>query len=160
VCENNQMAMGTPIVDQMRNPEIVARAAGYGMHGVRVDGQDVIAVYEAVHEAVELARKGKGPSLVECWTYRFAGHTDFEPNWRAGRPEDEYNYWRSRDPIDILEKQLFKNGQMDDAAKAEIQERVQREIDEAVAYAESQPRLSEEDLYSCVYCEELSSIGS
>ncbi|MBN1664658.1 MAG: thiamine pyrophosphate-dependent dehydrogenase E1 component subunit alpha [Deltaproteobacteria bacterium] len=160
VCENNQIAMGTPIAYQMRNPEIVSRAVGYGMHGARVDGQDVMAVYETVHDAVELARKGKGPSLVECLTYRFAGHTDFEPNWRGGRPEDEYNHWRGRDPIDILEKRLFESGQMDEAAKTGIKERVQQEIDDAVAYAESQPRLCEEDLYSCVYCDELSSIGS
>ena len=160
VCENNGMAMGTPIANQMANQEIVSRAAGYGMRGARVDGQDVIAVYEAVNEAVELARKGKGPSLIECATYRFAGHTDFEPNWRGGRPEEEYNYWRSRDPIDILEKQLFDIKQMDEATKAGIKERVQREIDDAVAYAESQPELSEEDLYTCVYCDELSSIGS
>ena len=160
VCENNKMAMGTPIANQMRNQEIVSRAFGYGIHGARVDGQDVIAVYEAADAAVELARKGKGPCLLECDTYRFAGHTDFEPNWRGGRPEEEYNYWRSRDPIDILEKQLLEKKQMDEATKAGIMERVQREIDEAVAYAESQPKLTEMDLYSCVYCDELSSIGS
>lgn len=160
VCENNKMAMGTPIANQMRNQEIVSRAFGYGIHGARVDGQDVIAVYEAAEAAVELARKGKGPCLLECDTYRFAGHTDFEPNWRGGRPEEEYNYWRSRDPIDILEKQLFENKQMDEATKIGVKEQVQKEIDEAVAYAESQPRLTEEDLYSCVYCDELSSIGS
>ncbi len=158
VCENNQMAMGTPIAKQMGNPEIVSRAAGYGMHGAKVDGQDVLAVYETVNEAVKLARKGEGPSLVECITYRFAGHTDMEPNWRAGRPKEEYDYWRSRDPLDILEKQLVENNQMDEAVKAGIEERVKREIDESVAFAESQPRLVEKDLYTDVYESALSSV--
>jgi pyruvate dehydrogenase E1 component alpha subunit len=160
VCENNQMAMSTPIAKQMGNTEIISRAAGYGIPGAKVDGQDVLAVYETVNEAVKLARKGAGPSLVECVTYRFAGHTDYEPNWRAGRPKEEYDYWRSRDPIDILEKQLFENKQMDEAAKTEIQERVKQEIDDAVAHAESQSSPSKEDIELDVYCSELSSVGS
>jgi TPP-dependent pyruvate/acetoin dehydrogenase alpha subunit len=160
VCENNQIAWGTPIANQMGNPEVVSRAVGYGMPGVRVDGQDVLAVYESVSQAVELARNGKGPSLVECVTYRFAGHTDYEPDWRGGRPEEEYNHWRSRDPIDILEKQLFGHEEMDEAKKTEIHERVKREVDEAVAHAESQPKITEEDLYTDVYGSEISSLGS
>lgn len=160
VCENNQIAWSTPIANQMGNIEVVSRAAGYGMPGAKVDGQDVLAVYETVNTAVELARNGKGPSLVECITYRFAGHTDYEPDWRAGRPEEEYNYWRNRDPIDILEKQLFEHKEMDEATKTEIQERVQREVDDAVTHAESRPKITEEDLYTGVYGSEISSIGS
>jgi pyruvate dehydrogenase E1 component alpha subunit len=160
VCENNQMAWSTPIANQMGNVEIVSRAVGYGLPGVRVDGQDVLAVYESVSQAVELARKGNGPSLVECVTYRFAGHTDYEPDWRAGRPKEEYDYWRSRDPIDILEKQMVEQNEMDDATKAEIHERVRREVDESVEHAENRPKITEEDLYTDVYCSELSSIAS
>jgi acetoin:2,6-dichlorophenolindophenol oxidoreductase subunit alpha len=160
VCENNQIAWSTPIANQMGNVEIVSRASGYGIPGARVDGQDVLAVHETVNEAVERARKGDGPSLVECVTYRYAGHQVYEQNWRGGRDEEEYNYWRSRDPIDILEKQMFDKKQMDEASKAEIHERVQREIDESVAYAESQPDLVEEDLYTDVYGSEITSVSS
>jgi len=159
ICENNQMAMGTPIANQMGNPEIVSRAAGYGMPGVRADGQDVLAVHETVDNAVQLAREGGGPSLIECLTYRFTGHTDYEPDWRSGRPEEEYNHWRSRDPIEILEEQLFANGEMDEAAKTGIEERVQREVAEAVAHAESREKIREEDLYTNVYATDFSAIA-
>jgi len=160
VCENNQIAWSTPIANQMKNPEIADRAAGYGMPGIRVDGQDVLAVYETVHEAVERARKGEGPSLVECVSYRFAGHTEYEPNWKGFRSDEEYDYLRNRDPIGMFEAHLFENGQMDDSKKNEILERVQREIDDSVAYAESQPSNTPEDLYTDVYGSEILSSGS
>ena len=158
VCENNQVAWHTPIVGQMKNQDISSRAVGYGMPGVRVDGQDVVAVYEAVAEAVERARKGEGPTLVECVTYRYAGHTEYEPNWKTGRTEEEYNYWRERDPIDILEKALFENQEMDEAKKTEIQEQIKREIDEPIVYAESKPSVLPEDLYTDVYGSEILSV--
>ncbi len=159
VCENNQIAWSTPIAKQTANTEIVSRAVGYGMPGARVDGQDVLAVYETVNEAVARARKGEGASLVECVTYRFAGHTDYEPNWRGTRPKEEYEHWKNRDPIDILEKQLFDNKQMDETIKTGIHERVQREIEDALAYVETQPSLTEEDLYTDVYGNELSAVS-
>ena len=158
VCENNQMAWSTPIANQMGNIEVVSRAVGYGMPGVRADGQDVLAVHETVDAAVELARSGDGPSLIECITYRFAGHTDYETDWRGGRPEEEYNYWRSRDPIDILEKQLFEAGEIDEATKTGMQTRVQTEVDDAIAHAEDRQKITEEDLYTDVYASRLSSI--
>ncbi len=160
VCENNQIAWHTPIAGQMKNQDISSKAAGYGMPGVRVDGQDVVAVYEKTLEAVERARKGEGPTLIECVTYRYAGHTEYEPNWRTGRPKEEYNQWKSRDPIDILEKSLFESQQMDEAKKAEIHERVRREIEDSIAYAESKPSLLAEDLYTDVYGDEILSAGS
>ena len=159
VCENNQMAWSLPVTRQMGNTEVASRAAGYGIPGVRADGQDVLAVHETVDTAVQHAREGKGPSLIECLTYRFAGHTDYEPDWRAGRPEEEYNHWRSRDPLDILEKQLVQNGEMDDAIKTGIEERVQKEVAEAVAHAESRPRITEEDLYTNVYSSKEFAVG-
>ena len=160
VCENNQIAWSTPIANQMGNPEIVSRAAGYGIPGARVDGQDVLAVYETVNEAVERARKGDGPSLVECLTYRFAGHTEYEPKWRGNRPEEEYNYWTSRDPIDILEKQLFDSKQMDEAKKTEILDRVTKEVEDSVTNALSKPDASEENLYTNVYSDEITALFS
>ena len=155
VCENNQIAWHTPIAGQMKNPEIASRGVGYGMPGVRVDGQDVVAVYEKTLEAVERARQGGGPTLIECVTYRYAGHTEYEPNWRAGRPKEEYEFWKTKDPIEILEKRLFENQQMDEAKKSLIQEQIQREIDESIVYAESKPNLVAEDLYTNVYGEEI-----
>jgi pyruvate dehydrogenase E1 component alpha subunit len=160
VCENNQIAWHTPIANQMKNQEIVSRAAGYGMPGARADGQDVVNVYETVNDAVERARKAEGPALIECVTYRFAGHTEYEPNWRAGRPKEEYAYWKQRDPIEILEKQLFENKQMDEAKKIEIRERIEREIDESIAWAESQPSTSAEDITTDVYGCEMLPAGS
>ena len=93
---------------------------------------------------------------MECLTYRFASHTEYEPNWRSGRPKKEYACWKQRDPIEILEKRLVENRQLDDSRKAAIHERIQRELDQSIAYAEQQPYTSMEDVYSDVYgCEML-----
>jgi pyruvate dehydrogenase E1 component alpha subunit len=150
--ENNLVAMGTRLESSSRQPELVKRAIGYGMkEGPRVDGQDVIAVYEAVSEAVEYARKN-GPVLMESLTYRYKGHgvSDKQYDVREGFKE-ELESWHERDPITVLKDHLVKNF---DGVAPEL-ERIEKEADEIVAesirFAEESPAPDADDLVRNVY---------
>lgn len=137
VCENNLYAVGTRQADVRRVEDIADRANSYGMPGVVVDGNDVVAVYEVTKEAVDRARSGGGPTLVECKTYRWRTHFEGEPD--TYRPPEEVAAWRAREPIApfrnmLLDKKLLTNKELDaiDAA-------VQQELDEAVEFARTSP---------------------
>lgn len=132
VCENNQYAQFMPIKDAYPREDIADLAAGYGMPGVVVDGQDVIAVHEAVQAAVAKARAGEGPSLVECKTYRYRSHVEGFPDWVHGdmRPQEEIEAWKQRDPIKLFREKLLEQGvltpkdveRIDREAAAEVEE--------------------------------------
>lgn len=128
---------------------LALRAQGYGMPGVTVDGNDVIKVYEATGKAVEQARKGKGPTLIDSITYRWDGHYVGDPV--AARPEGELEDWMQKCPIKRLREKLFKDGVLDDAKVEEIQKKVDAEIEEAVAFGKQSPYPPLEDLYKNVY---------
>jgi acetoin:2,6-dichlorophenolindophenol oxidoreductase subunit alpha len=135
LCENNLYSISTPLSRQMRNTRILDRAVAYGMAGVVVDGNNVIAVYQAVTEAVERAREGGGPTLVECLTYRQGGHKRDDP--ATYRPKDEVATWLARDPLHRL-RRAFETaglGSVVEAAQAEAQSL----IDDAVEFAEQSP---------------------
>ena len=112
--------------------------AGYGIPGVVVDGNDIFAVYQAANRAVERARSGAGPSLIECKTYRWRAHTE-----RRGQPDPrdpgEREAWLRRDPIARLERQLRDQGDLDDAGMAAIEREVVAALEAAVAFAEASP---------------------
>lgn len=114
LCQNNHWAISVPLSRQTAG-SIVDRAAGYGFPGVRVDGNDVIAVYRAVRDAAERARRGEGPSLIEAVTYRMGAHTTSDDPTRY-RVESELQPWSARDPIHRLEGRLRQAGILDDAA--------------------------------------------
>jgi TPP-dependent pyruvate/acetoin dehydrogenase alpha subunit len=135
LCENNLYSISTPLSRQMRNTRILDRAAAYGMDGVTVDGNNVIAVYQAVDEAVERARAGGGPTLVECLTYRQGGHKRDDP--ATYRPKDEVATWMARDPLHRLRRALEQAG-LRSAVEA-AQGTAQSTIDDAVAFAEQSP---------------------
>jgi TPP-dependent pyruvate/acetoin dehydrogenase alpha subunit len=151
VCENNLYAWSTPHRKEMKVEDIADKAAGYGIPGVKVDGQNVLEVYEHVHEAVTRARKGLGPTLVECKTYRYAGHSDLRPDWDAGRPKDELAYWRARDPITLFETYLREHDVLNDQIKQQTEEQIQQELADSVVYAEQCPNVTAEDLQRDVY---------
>jgi len=133
VCENNLYAMGTRISRVMLLEDISKRASSYGMPGVTVDGMDAIAVYKAAGQAVERARKGNGPTLVECKTYRWRGHSRADP--ALYRPKDEVEAWRKRDPIKI-----FREGKyLPEDELNRIDTDVQSEIEAAVKFATESP---------------------
>ena len=137
VCENNQYALSMPHAKAVAMPDIAARAAGYGMAGEVVDGNDVLSVWAATRRAVERARAGGGPTLLECKTYRWLQHSLRVKG--PDRPAEEEASWRARCPIDRLRKQLSADHQLDDARFAAIEAAATREVEESVAFAQASP---------------------
>lgn len=135
ICLNNQYAISVPIAKQMKNETIAQRAIAYGMQGIRVDGNDVLAVYTATQEAIARARKGEGPTLIECLTYRFTPHTTADDPKRY-RSEDESKKWHLREPLLRFAKFLKAKGIMNDEQKIAIDAEIDAEIKTAVAKAE------------------------
>ena len=138
VCENNMYAANTAAAATHALSDVAARAAGYGIPGVVVDGNDIFAVYQAANRAVERARRGEGPSLIECKTYRWRGHTE-RRGQADSRDKAEIASWQGRDPIARLERQLRAQGDLDDAALQGIERGIQDALDAAVAFAEASP---------------------
>jgi len=131
VCENNQYAASTHISLTMKIENVADRAESYGIPGVIVDGMDVMAVRETAEKAVERARRGGGPTLIEAKTYRFMGHSRGDPG--KYRNEEELSEWRSRDPIPKYRAYLEAQG-IDPLTLASLEESVDERIDEAVEY--------------------------
>jgi len=138
ICENNHYAISVPQSKQMAIQDVADRAAGYGFPGVVVDGNDVLACYAAMKTAHERARAGEGPTLIECKTYRFLGHTSDDDD-KTYRPRDEVEEARHRDPIQVFTEYLRANALLDDAATQEIRSQVKAQIDEAIATAWEAP---------------------
>ncbi len=114
VCQNNQWAISVPVTTQTAVDQIVKKAEGYGMPGVRVDGNDTFAVYDAVHAAIERARAGGGPTFVECVTFRMGGHSSSDDPTRY-RDEKLVEEWRAKDPVARLKQELEQRGLWDDS---------------------------------------------
>ncbi len=138
VCENNMYAAQTAAAATHALSDVAARAAGYGIPGVVVDGNDVFAVHRAASAAAERARSGEGPSLIECKTYRWRSHTE-----RRGQPDPrdraEVESWKGRDPIALLENSLREQSELDDAGLRAIESEIREAIGAAVAFAEASP---------------------
>jgi pyruvate dehydrogenase E1 component alpha subunit len=137
VCENNGYAQSTP-AEYATAGEVWRRAGGYGIPGERVDGQNVLAVYEAAARAVRRARSGGGPSLIEARTYRYYGHSYGDEPHRY-RLEEEEQAARARDCIDRFRADVLAAGVLAEADLGAIEARAAALIDEAVAFAESGP---------------------
>jgi 2-oxoisovalerate dehydrogenase E1 component len=138
ICENNLYATEVPFVQATRNPSVAARAAAYGLPGVEVDGNDVLAVYAAAGEAVDRARSGGGPTLIECKTYRTRAHSEGMRD--AGyRTAEEVAQWRARDPIKAFRDTLLTGGHASQAELDALEAELRAQIEAAVAFAESSP---------------------
>jgi TPP-dependent pyruvate/acetoin dehydrogenase alpha subunit len=149
VCDNNLYAMTTPLESTMAIKDIAIRAQSYGFPGVVVDGNDVLAVYGATQEAISRARAGEGPTLIECKTYRFLGHSIGDP--QDYRTAEEVEFWKKKDPIRKFELYLRDKGLLDDIKIKEIYKGVSDEIEEAVQFAEISPLPTFEDALASVY---------
>lgn len=150
LCENNGYAISTRASDTISVTDIACRAAGYAMPGVVVDGQDVIAVHDVVGAAVERARRGDGPSLIEAKTYRFDEHAA-GLNHVNYREADEIEQWRKRDPIVLFSARLETEGLLDRAALAAIDEEVQRDVAEAVQFGLDSPHPDPAEAFDHVF---------
>jgi pyruvate dehydrogenase E1 component alpha subunit len=139
VCENNLYAATTFSTIALATPDVADRAFGFGIPGVIVDGQDVLAVYDVAARAVARARAGRGPTLIECKTYRFYSHCG-----AAGRKHnnpEELQRWLPRDPIALFERRLLAERVVTAAALQALQQEVQAEVDAAVDFAKASPVL-------------------
>jgi TPP-dependent pyruvate/acetoin dehydrogenase alpha subunit len=136
VCENNLYGEFTPMAAVTAGVDIAGRAAAYGMPAVVVDGNDVWAVREAAVEAVDRARAGGGPTLLECRTYRHYGHSKADPG--KYRPKAEVEHWLARDPIPRARERLLADG-VEESEIAEVERRITEQIDNAVASAKAAP---------------------
>ena len=134
VCENNRYAISVPQSKQMAVENVADRAEAYGFPGVIVDGNDVLACYGAMKTAHERARAGEGPTLIECKTYRFLGHTSDDDD-KTYRTRDEVEEARHHDPLHVFGEYVRTNGLLDDVGAEELRSRVKSEIDEALAAA-------------------------
>jgi pyruvate dehydrogenase E1 component alpha subunit len=149
VCNNNQYAYSTPLEQQMAVENVADRASAYGMPGEIVDGNDVVAVWESVNRAIERARDGAGPSLVECKSFRMTGHSAHDDARYV--PRELFEYWEKRDPIKRLEESLTEKRFLSHARLSEMNSRVTKEIDEAVELADRDPYPDPEDCLTDVY---------
>ncbi len=152
VCENNQYGVSVSI-DRVSNVENIAdRAAAYNIPGKIVDGNDVFAVYEAVKEAAERARKGDGPTLIEAKTYRHRGHYEGDP--QVYKSQEEMELWKSRDPINHLRNQIFKARLANQAELDAIDAELLAEVERAVEFAKSSPYPEVHELTRDVYADD------
>ena len=135
--ENNQYAYSTPLSQQMKSPEIVTRAAGYGMCGERVDGNDVEAVYATVAAALDRARRGEGPTLIEAVTMRMLGHAIHDGFEYV--PRELLAEWGQRDPVRLYRVKLLASGVVDAVELDEITHRCEVEVADAIEFAENSP---------------------
>jgi 2-oxoisovalerate dehydrogenase E1 component alpha subunit len=149
LCENNEWAISTPLSKQTAEPDIYKRAAGYGMPGVVVDGMDPIACYEAVKQAMDRARSGGGPSLVEAKCYRFLSHTTDDDD-RTYRPRAEVEARRRDDPVPRFEALLLERGILTAESVEALKRSILEEANEATDRAESMPYAERRDLFDQV----------
>jgi pyruvate dehydrogenase E1 component alpha subunit len=149
VCENNLYAMGTRQSRVMNIENIADRAVAYGIPGEVVDGNDVLAVYEATQKAVERARNDEGPTLIECKTYRHKGHSRVDP--AKYRPKEEVEEWLAKDPIKRFKEKLLQTNTLTESEIQQIEKEVSDEIEEAVKFAMESPYPAPEEALEDVY---------
>jgi len=151
VLENNQWAYSTPVARQVPLRDLAERAKAYGIASKIVDGNDVLAVYETTKSAVEDCRAGRGPVLIEVKTMRMKGHAQHDPAEYV--PKAMFEYWKARDPVARYEAYLTEHKLWDAKKKAEIDARIERELDEDQKFAEESPMPQPEQAKEGVYCE-------
>jgi TPP-dependent pyruvate/acetoin dehydrogenase alpha subunit len=137
VCENNIYAYSVPMEKSMAIEDVAVRAEGYGFEGIAINGNDVLAVYQATRGAIDRARAGGGPTLIECKTYRWHGHSEHDKAFY--RSDEELAMWKSRDPITTFTTYLHHRDVLTEEQAQEIEERVKRVVDEAVQFADASP---------------------
>lgn len=147
IIENNLYGITVDSRRVTREHDLAKRALGYGIPGYTIDGNDVLVVYETVKKAVNDARQGKGPSIVECKTYRYHGHNGSDPG--TYRPPEELAAWKARDPLDIF----LSKGLLDEKTVSTIQANVEDEIQAACKFADESPYPQPSELMEDIFCE-------
>ncbi len=153
VCENNLYAMGTPIAVHTAVQEIYRKACAFDMTAERVDGNDPVTMFEAAQRAVEHARSGKGPVLLEAMTYRLRGHS--AQDTQKYRTKEDVEKYRAQDPNQIFRRRLIEEGVMTEDQAADIERTAQAEVDAAIEFADQSPPADEKWLTSGVYANDI-----
>ena len=151
-CQNNKYAISVPLSKQLASESVADRAVGYGMPGKKVDGTDPLEVYAVVKEAVDRARSGGGPTLIEATCYRFTGHSSDDDD-KTYRDPEEVVRERSQDPLERFRTYLFDCGVLTEETDAEIKHSIREELDEATEYADKAPFAAPEDALKYVYAQ-------
>ena len=151
-CENNGYAISVPQSRQMAIQNVADRAAGYGFPGVVVDGMDPLAVYEVARAAIERARQGEGPALIEAKVYRYLPHTSNDDD-REYRTRAQVDEARAREPLTTFRERLLREQLLDAQSETVLRRELNALIDDAVAFAEAAPQLSAEETFKHVYAE-------
>jgi len=151
ICENNLYALSTPAEKMTALKQLADRAQGFGIPGIQVPGNDLRAVVRETREALDRARAGQGPTLIECKTYRWYGHSAMRPDTRAYRSREEELEWRERDPVALAERELIAAGILTAERIADIGRAITGEIDGAVEFAERSPEPDLQEMFTDVY---------
>lgn len=149
VCENNRYAVSTCCANSIAGGDLVGRAAGYGIAGTHVDGNDLEAVHFAARDAIGYVRGGHGPRFLECQTYRIEGH--YVGDAMIYRSKDETDEWRKRDPITHVEQLLMERDVLDQKQLQAIRAEVEEEVREAIEYAKNSPEPASAAIYEDLY---------
>lgn len=150
VCENNHYALNTSFRSTTSVPQIADRAVAYGVPGVTIDGNDVVAVWRVVGEAVARARRGDGPTLIEAMTWRWGPHS-MRANLREPRADAEMSAWKARDPIPALRDRIVAQTMIEEAALSDVELRADQEISEAIAFGEEGAEPTIESAEAAIY---------
>jgi TPP-dependent pyruvate/acetoin dehydrogenase alpha subunit len=150
VCENNLYATEMPFANATKNTNVASRAAAYGMPGIQVDGNDVLDVYQKAGEAIERARSGGGPTLLECLTYRWFGHHEGDPGV-AYRTKEEIASWKERDPLKRLRTRAIEANLVKPEEFDRVDEEIATVTEDAAAYALASPLEDESTALRHVY---------
>jgi pyruvate dehydrogenase E1 component alpha subunit len=150
ICQNNQWAISTPVKEQTASQTIAQKAIAYGIDGIQVDGNDVFAVYKATKEAIDKARRGEGPTLIECFTYRLADHTTSDDAKRY-RNEADVVEWAKKDPITRFERYLTEKKIINPVLIGKIKAESEQQIERAVKTAESAKPQTPTEMFDYLY---------
>lgn len=152
VCQNNQWAISVPLKRQTAAKTLAQKAFAYGFSGIQVDGNDIFAVYQATNEALNRAREGKGPTLIECLTYRLGDHTTADDSSRY-RSREEVEQWRKKDPIERLRKYMEKGGLWHKSYEQAVRSEAKEKVEQAVLEEESFPPPDPRDMFCFTFQE-------
>lgn len=152
ICQNNQYAISLPVAEQTASQSIAQKAIAYGFEGIQVDGNDVFAVWKATEAALKKARAGRGPTLIECFTYRVGDHTTSD-DAKKYRKESEVQQWQKKDPLERLKKYLHKKKLWNPMYEIEVKRRAESIVEQAVQKAESFQPSPPEDIFKYTFKE-------
>jgi len=150
ICQNNQWAISVPRSRQTASGTIAQKAIAYGFHGIQVDGNDIFAVYRATKEALDRAKEGEGPTLIECFTYRISDHTTADDASRY-REKEQVDEWRKKDPLLRLRLYMEKEGLWTSEYQKEVELKAKTDVDDAEKRAESISRPNPQDMFTYTY---------